>query len=591
MSVGTRGSRHVRAVAGLRSQTLLVGAIPTLAAAAAICFLAWPMLFTSAGMAQDWANHLWYLWRASVAVGRDHAPSLFLPYGAAAFFPLYAFYGGTLYMLGGAIAALDGHPIATYVASYVAGFAAAYAGWYWLGRLAGLGRWSRHLPPLLFVTSAYYLTLVYARGDWPEFMGVSMLPLLAASALSVFLDGRLRALPALALSLSTLVLFGSHAITMLWGTAFFIAAGVLLLLFVPNARRLITRGGVSRVALIAVPSALVNSWFLVPALAYEGRTAIAKHYDYAQSLRGSSFLVSFGNLFTLSRASTVANTPDFVLALPLAAVGFMLVAVVASGWRSDRSGWRTALWVAAALGAGITVLMTHPGLILDLPHPFTLLQFSYRLETYVLLAIVAGVLCALVLASRSGRRIRAAAMLGALVTVLASIVGAVQQVDGYPQASGSPGVVVPNRDFVFAADGAPPVTAGGLSDYDDATLPVVDPHTSLAVVFPADQIRDDHVTVPVTLSRGAQVHTNLAGAPYLVSVAGARVIGRDVNGLMVLEALGKSKISLRSSARLPVVLGRVTSTVAVAFLAVLFLGLVGARLRDRIGRRAGAPIG
>ena len=56
----------------------------------------------------------------------------------------------------------------------------AYGGFYWLGRLAGLGRFVAQVPALIFVTSAYYVTLIYGRGDWPEFVAVSSMPLLVA---------------------------------------------------------------------------------------------------------------------------------------------------------------------------------------------------------------------------------------------------------------------------------------------------------------------------------------------------------------------------------------------------------------------------
>jgi hypothetical protein len=126
------------------------------------------MLFTSAGMGEDWVSHLWFIWRQSLTIARDHQPSLFLNYTSiealrpqvppseSVFYPPYAFYGGTIYALAGTLALLLGNaPVAAYVLTYLIGFAPAYGGWCWLGRMAGLGRWAAQVPGLLFITSGY----------------------------------------------------------------------------------------------------------------------------------------------------------------------------------------------------------------------------------------------------------------------------------------------------------------------------------------------------------------------------------------------------------------------------------------------------
>ncbi len=382
-----------------------------LPAVGVITFLAWPMLFTSAGMGQDWVNHLWDVWRQSVMIGRDHRPSLFLNDGGSVFIRSSPSTAGRSTSLAGTLAVLLGDaPVKAYVLTYLMGVAAAYGGWYWMGRMAGLGRWAAQVPGLLFVGSAYYLTLIYARGDRPELIAVSTLPLLVASGLSVLSADRLRLLPALALAGSALVFFGSHNLTMLWGCTTLALLAVATIAAVPPARALVTLRGALRVACVAIPVALVNAWYLLPALAYSQRTAIAQHYDYAQSLRGTSFLVSAGNLFTFSRASAAPDTPDFVLALPVLAIAWVLVGIAISLARPAPDGaWRRFLWVVSALGVLFAVVMTHPDLILDLPHPYTLLQFSYRLETYLLLGLCGAVLATLVLVRHWPRRWRTGA--------------------------------------------------------------------------------------------------------------------------------------------------------------------------------------
>jgi hypothetical protein len=558
-------------------------------AAGVICFLAWPMLFTSSGMAQDWSNHLWYIWRQSVAIGRNHEPSLFLDYGGSVFYPFYAFYGGTIYALAGTLSLLLGHaPTAAYVTSYVLGFAATYTGWYWLARTAGLGRWEAQVPALLFISSAYYLTLIYARGDWGEFVAVSALPLLAAAAVRVLLAERTPIGWGIVLAFAALVFFGSHNITMLWGVTALALGAVAIAALVPQARRLLTLRGVLRVLTIVVPAALINSWYLLSALAYGQRSSIASHYEYAQSLRSLSILVGTGHLFTFSRASVVESTPDFVLALPVIAVAWVILSVAISLVVRGSTTWRRVLWVFAALGVVFAVLMTHVGLILDLPRPYTLLQFSYRLETYVLIAVSGSAVAILVLARSWPGRWRLWSWT-ALIVLIVSAIGAIQQVDSYPRGGGFPGVVVPDRYRVF--EPPQPPFSGGLGDYNDASLPLVEPGgTPLGIVFPTT-IHGEMVSLNVDLPAHALVHTNLTGAPYLVAVSGAKVVGHDKSGDMVLE-LGPGAshvVTLQRSSRLPVELGRILSRVALVFLLLLLLaGLIG-RLRSRRTKTDAAP--
>lgn len=571
LPTSSHGKRLMRSTRGVRMARRIAIALP---AVAAIMFLAWPMLFTSSGMAQDWVTHLWFIWRQSVTIARDHEPSLFLNSEASVFDPLYAFYGGTLYALAGALAVLLGDaPLKAYVLSYLVGFASAYGGWYWMGRIAGLGRWVAHVPSLVFVCSGYYLTLIYARGDWPEFIAVSTIPLLVSSGLSVLRARRLAILPVLALGGSALVFFGSHNITMLWGSTVLALLATALVLAVPQARACVTRAGVIRVLAVVTPAALVNSWYLLPAFVYESRTSISHSQNYTQLLRGLTVLVSPANLFTFSRTTAVAGTPAFVLALPVLAIAWVLVAIAISLRHRGNNTWRSALWIVTAAGLLLAVMMTHPGMILDLPRPFIMLQFTYRLESYVLLCLAAAILCTLVLYQNWPQPWRSAMRIGILVVLIASGIGAIQQVDNYPHGRGvgASNTVVPNRYATFANSEQPPISTGGLTDYTDVSLPLVNPAGAPQVEFLSSGIRNDHVTIQIDHPPGELIDTNLAGAPYLVSVTGARMVGRDSAGHMVMQvtasrSLSGEQISLSRSSRLPVVLGRTVTMLALAFL-------------------------
>jgi hypothetical protein len=254
--------------------------------------------------------------------------------------------------------------------------------------------------------------------------------------------------------------------------------------------------------------------------------------------------------------------------------------------------WRRVVLVFSAFSAAFTILMTHVGLILALPRPYTLLQFSYRLEAYILFGLCAAVVATLALARTWARRWRMWSWT-AIVVVIASGVGAVQQVDAYPRGDEYPGVVHPDRYFAFNPQHQPPF-GGGLGDYNDATLPLVEPAgTPNGLIFPT-VIHDEKVTVPVNFPGGTLVHTNLLGAPYLVSVKGAQVVGHDKSGFMVLEIDAPKglhpQVTLSRSGRLPVALGRLVTHLALIVLALyLVAGLFWRYGRGAFGRRLERP--
>ena len=243
---------------------------------------------------------------------------------------------------------------------------------------------------------------------------------------------------------------------------------------------------------------------------------------------GRSFLVSSGNLFTFSRASDAPETPDFILALPVLAIVWVLVGIAISlrpGARGRRGGVEEGVVDRCCPDRGLWRCDDPSGPVLALPRPYTLLQFGYRLETYVLLGLSASMLVIL------DARAQLAADAGGWDWVGAAMVlarrGSAQseQVDGYPKGTAARLSWCPIATSVFAPNNQPPNTAGGLGDYDDATLPLVEPAGQPGGGVPNDRPppgRDDPRRSP---GRHDRPHGYLAGAPYLVSVTGARVGG------------------------------------------------------------------
>ena len=123
-------------------------------------------------------------------------------------------------------------------------------------------------------------------------------------------------------------------------------------------------------------------------------------------------------------------------------------------------------WICAAITVLMLVVMTHVSLMLALPRPYAILQFSYRLESYVLLGLSATVLVGLVLAQRGGHRI----LIWALVPVLVvAMVGAFQQIAAYPRYKGG------SRQASIRPSSKPGPREEGWIDYLDADLTLLAP--------------------------------------------------------------------------------------------------------------------
>jgi hypothetical protein len=554
--------------------------------------LAWPMLFTHEGYNEDWIHHLWYMWNQSEAIRANHHPSFFLNYIHAVFYPMYAFYAATLYSLIGTLSLILGNaPLEAYVLSYLIAFAIAYGGWYWMGRMAGLGRWWAQLPGVIFITAAYYITLIYARGDLPEFYAVSAMPLLIASGLSVLRDERLRVLPALALGGSAVIFFGSHNITMLWGSTLMFFTAVLTLICIPSVRPWLSRRGVLRVAMLVIPGMLVSAWFLLPALAYESHTLVSNDMRHWEELMSRlMFSVSAGNIFTISRASAITPGSDFALSLPILAMAWALLAVLVRGRGALRGPWTRFLIICLGLIAALIVLMTHAGLIQALPRQYILVQFTYRLESYIMMLVSAAVLVG-VLAVREATPRRALWRWALIPVAIVAIVGAIQQTDAYPRGGG-------NRDEVTLSGTRPPAMSTGLIDYANVDQPLrVDPYRSpTTITFPASAIHDERTSKVVHLPPHEWVYTNIAAAPEFVHISGAKFIGHDLQGNDVLEigpSIGAAKAAARGHggsrwteviavspvAGPPIVLGRILSVLGLAWFAAVFVVLGARRLR------------
>jgi hypothetical protein len=558
-----------------------------LIAAVVIFLLITPMLWEHNFIGYDWYAHLWYIWHMEGSLRSNGFPSLFTHNILGVFDPHYAFYGGTLYVFAGLLSVVFGH-VAAFVITWIGAFAMAYGGFYWLGRQAGLSRLVAHVPSILFVASPWWLMSIYAWGSWGQAVAIASLVLLVASGISILRADRLRLGPAAALAVSTTFYTGSHNLTMAWASTLALIVLAALLVLVPAARALLTRRGLGRLGVVMVPAFLVNAWFFLPDVIYQGQTTIANNTFMAESyLRTSMFYVDAENLLRLDAKNPQPNFPHLDFHLPLLAFAWIVVGLVVfrPRWRSSWL-WTAALFLAVMIG--IWQIMTHVEWILGLPTPYDRIQAPYRLQAYITLGLGGAVVCALALGARAKGWGRYWAL--AIVPIVA-----VTLIQGKSLIDEPLGVAPDGPPWSQPQKYETRSQWMGASDYVDARLPGVQVDPSMPFVFfsAADAEDGDSVSSTVAAGPGQYVASNLKAATWLIDVKGAKIVALDQLGNAVMQVdqdnkSGVARISVEESNPWPVTVGRVLS--ALALLGLLGGAVVLARRRGRAGPASAQPL-
>jgi hypothetical protein len=588
---------------GARGRLPTGAVIDVAIATLAVLLIASPLLFTSDGFAPDFTNGIWFAGYQEHAIAAHLHPTLFLQTQQnGVFYPLFAFYGGTLFALTGALAVvLGGSTILAFEAVTLAAIAAAYGGLFWLARQLGVKGLLAHAPAIVFVTSAYYVTNLYGRGAWAEFMAVSALPLLLAASLRL-VRGRWRAGPVACLVAASVVFSGSHNITLLWGSTVAVVALAVYWLLSGGSRELPWRRMLAVAGLIALGVGL-NGWFLLPDLRYGYDTMIsAEPSSYGFTGFFNTFGVIFDPLRTVPREST---TPALYVQAPvLALIWGLLAAPLAWRYRRLRAGVATALIV---LG-GLLVVIMSSGAYELLPSLFQQIQFAYRLQTYVTLASAGLVLVGALALTRRAQSDRATRSdrplaLGLGLAIAFGVGLSAWQLwvpntrisgEGFSSYSNRADAL---RDTTLlcrppgrcsGAAGGPTLLPRSMywpnNYYDDRSLPVI--ATTAEFTFDPTAVDDNRLGGLVSLPAGVQPFaTNIAGGPYLVHVGGGvRVVGRTHEGHLVLERAESGSqpvpVELRAQLSAPVVLGRIITGLSAALL--LALALTAAVRRRRL---------
>ncbi len=555
------------------------------------------MFFTRGGYSEDFTNSLWLIWVAGHHFGHSLWPSFFLNVDASGgingiFNPEFAFYGGPLYTATGALSALlFNHAAAAYALVTAAVLSGAYGGCWWLARQCGVRGLLAHVPAIVMLTGAYYVTDLYGRGAWSEFVAVSSIPLVLASAADLVRAERWRLTSVLLLVVSMFAFTGSHNITLEWGVLIF-GVGVILLLVAYRPSGVSWRR-VLGVGLLGLLAAGVNGWFLVPDIAYASRTQIASagfNWSYTRAFNTPGMLLD-----PLREVPSSSSTPALFVQAPVWFLLWGLIVGVAL-WRGQAMARLRRAWVIAGLGvAAVLLLLMLQWPWQQLPHALQDIQFPYRLSAYVLLLSVAFVTVAVLALQRlASQPIRSGALVRSLrallaVALLASVSLCIWQ------------LWVPNdaqtnwylkRDEALVPVTTVPSTWYAGPDYADDSLPLVPVVDNRVIDIDARQVNaaGNKASVDIDVPPGPQpIATNILGGPYLVQVSGLRVVGRtadhQLSVVRIHGASGKVHVVISTRVSRAVVLGRVITIVSVlVILALLGWLIVGGLIRRRVPR-------
>ncbi len=550
-----------------------------------------PLLFTDSGFGIDFTNHLWLSWVAGNGLAQAGHPSYFLnARGIGVFYPFFAFYGGTLYAIVGGISDLLGEqPVAAYVGASTLAIAGTYGGMIWLGRELGLRGLTSHAPALAVVTSAYYITNLYGRGAWTEFVAVAVIAPLLASGVHLGRARAWRPWPVLVFVASTILFSGSHNITLVWGTTVMAIAGVVVWLALGAPRRLPLRR-LTMIGGLALASMAVNAWYLLPDVGYA--KDVAAHLEIAPNGAAVTFFDAPALLFDpLRKVPARSTTPALFVQIPIWFLAWGLVAGAVLMRRRDAGGKLRRMWIGVTILLAVLLCMIMITPIWSMvPFPFDQIQFPYRLGSYVFYAVGGLVLVsALALqraASSTGSSRTVARLRWALACVCAISVGLCVWQQWVPTTLFAEDSYTNRQDALTSLD-VPPRTWYDPYSYTDVQAPIVTVAPGRSLVIPPSSVHGDRFAAWLNVPPGpAPIQTNIAGGGYVVNISGLRRVGRSADGRAVVrregDGRGPVRVVLETTHSATIVLGWVLSILGCAvILAVLAWTSIARRHRWR----------
>ncbi|HEY2767479.1 MAG TPA: hypothetical protein VGI76_04440 [Solirubrobacteraceae bacterium] len=567
---------------------------------AAVFTVCAPILLTRSGFAKDFTNSLWMAWVAGKALVQAGHPGFFVNTTTlGVFYPLFAFYGGPLYAYTGAASELlGGHAEIAFICATMLAILGVYGGILWLGREFGLRGLAAHAPALAALTSAYYMTNLYGRGDWTEFMVTSSLAPLAASGVYLARTGRWHPLPMAIFIASVVLLTAGHNITLLWGTTLGVAT-LLLVWIAQGASRSLPFGRLAVLGGLGLIGALINAWYLIPDIAYASKVAVAHSQPTSTSIWTTmkGFNLPDVVLYPFRRVPSESTTPalyvqapDWFLAWGLAAAALLL-------WRPAVGGALRRVWVCVGMLIVLIFGMMFVRQFWQFVHyPFNEIQAPYRLGTYLFYAVAGLVLIAALALQRAEACGCSKVVLGGLRI---GLVGAVamslalclwQLWVPHTRSGGS----YANRSAALASATTMPTSWYTVGDYVDWQARTVAVPANRTLFLPPSAVQGDRFDALMNVPPGSQpIQTNIAGGSYLVHIAGLQLVGRNSEDLAIVKRIdggsGPVRVVVETAHGAPIEAGRVISALAL-LVTIIILGCAAMR-PVWVRRRSAAPLG
>jgi hypothetical protein len=550
----------------------------------------------------EWANAYWFLERQTAHVSAHGTPTFFLHLRDGAFYPHYVFYGGFIFSALAYPAAIVGAwPV--FAATTAAALAAGYAGIWWTARNLGLSERLAILPAATFATTPYVLSTLYGHGAWAELIAINAAAVMLGGLTAVLWHperGRGRALAALAASGA--IIAGTHNITLLMSS---IALPLIVLTLLPlaprdaGARGLAGRAGLALLA-VALGIGLTAAW-LVPNLWLGRHTLVADPALSQRVLWTDAFLFTPANVLSpwpavpsVVRGRSWLHTQPPVLLMAWAALALLTIM-----WARRRAPDRVTAAAAGliALGAGLLLLVLNPIWWRSFPAVVQVIQFPYRVITFV--AIVAALAITVALVTISGARTRRAMTSALVVLVGAQVAMAVSTaIDSQTSAPGIAGFRLRHGDV--RVGGEPASFAGSdfvtTRQFRIVNRPSGTQATSGGVAVSIKDPSMDSIVLRGIDPAGTPLATGLVWSPLMRVQGDLRLSGRTADGLAIVtvahtDRAGRWHATARSRCLLclddhaprQVLAGRLITLFSAAALAVA--GLVGLR-RRRTARRA-----
>jgi hypothetical protein len=545
-----------------------------------------PMVVTRRTFGPDWTLHLWAIRQQQWNIEATGHPGLFVsakPLGAL--YPLFVYVGSGIYSVGGYLAIVLGdRPVVAYKVLYLAGLCLAYGGFTWLSVQFGLRGWRSQIPGATLVTGTYFITNMVSRGDLGEFVAISSLPFVLASVCRLVMAHRVRHWYRLAVVVGVFVFTGSHNITLLWGSAFVAVMGVLaFVVWGSTWPRSLPLSRLGQVIGLAAVGAGLNAWYLFADLAYGLDTLIAK--QNGRLTAPSRLHVHTGLLFSpLRPADHLRYFPSrfgYVrLSFPVLffAWGFLVGVLV---WRRLDSAARRFLVALVALTAAYAWLVIELSPWKKFPHFLYNIQFTYRLDSYVLLTTALIVTGALVWHATACERVRRPTTVLLVAIVVFNVAGATWQVWTAASIHFTPhGPVTTSSSFadeVIGFRSSIPPSWYSIVDFRDTSAPVVAVEAGRNVTVPLTKIRGSSFSGTLAVPDGpAPFTTNITGGARFVRMTGIRAVGRSLDDFVVAvraadaPATGPVAVTIRPANTAPLRDGAIVTRISlIALLALI----------------------